>query len=75
MAGATRRRAGGDARQRLGGGRGRGKASRAAGRLTKRERDAFNTLARDGLVGLGAVDPSPQRTAVAVAACLYLLLG
>ena len=42
--------------------------------MTKRERKAFDDLAREGLVGFGAVDPSPQRTAVAVAAAMSLLL-
>ena len=53
----------------------KGKRGRPAGRgLTKREQRAFDELARGGLVGLGAVDPSPQRTTVVVAACIYLLL-
>ena len=43
--------------------------------MTKRERRAFDELARDGLVGLGAVDPSPQRTTVAMAAAISLLLA
>ena len=43
--------------------------------MTKRERKAFDELNREGIVGLGAVDPSPQRTTVAVAACLWLLLS
>lgn len=42
--------------------------------LTKREQRAFDELAKGGLVGLGAVDPSPQRTTVAVAACISLML-
>ena len=42
--------------------------------MTKRQRRAYDELARGGLVGLGAVDPSPQRTTVAVAACVCLLL-
>ena len=55
-------------------GKGRAKRAKASRRLTKRERRAFEELARDGLVGLGAVDPSPQRTTVAVAASISLLL-
>jgi hypothetical protein len=43
--------------------------------MTKRERRAFDELARDGLIGLGAVDPSPQRTTVATAAAISLLLA
>ena len=58
------------------GSRGKGKGGGVAkGVMTKRERAAFDELARDGLVGLGAVDPSPQRTAVATAAALSLLLA
>ena len=34
----------------------------------------FELSARDGWLGQGAVDPSPQRSAVAVAACMSLLL-
>ena len=44
------------------------------GGMTKREQRAAVELSREGWVGQGAVDPSPQRSAVAVAACLSLLL-
>ena len=42
--------------------------------MTKRERKEYDELAREGLVGIGAIDPSPQRTTVAVAAAMSLLL-
>jgi hypothetical protein len=42
--------------------------------MTKRERKAVDDLTREGWVHRGAVDPSPQRTTVAVAASLSLLL-
>jgi hypothetical protein len=49
--------------------------NRAAGTaMTKRERKAVDDLTREGWVHRGAVDPSPQRTTVAVAASLSLLL-
>ena len=50
------------------GGRARG-TKKAKGGLTKRERQAASELEREGWIGAGAVDPSPQRTTVAVAAC------
>ena len=55
------------------GARARG-TKKAKGGLTKRERQAASELEREGWIGAGAVDPSPQRTTVAVAACLSLLL-
>ena len=59
--------------------RGRGGASGGRGGkrgelMTKRERKAVDEFSREGWVGQGAVDPSPQRSAVAVAACMSLLL-
>ena len=54
---------------------GRRAVAAGGGGMTKRERKALDELNREGLVGLGAVDPSPQRTTVAVAACLWLLLS
>lgn len=57
--------------------RGRSKRAAAAGKgtkMTKREQLAADELSREGWVGQGAVDPSPQRSAVAIAACMSLLL-
>ena len=57
-----------------GGGRTSAAAPRVA-RLTKRERAALDSLVKEGLVGPGAVDPSPQRSTVALAAVITLLLA
>ena len=51
------------------------RAKRKGKALTKRERRAFEDLARGGLLGRDAVDPSPQRTTVATAAIVALLLS
>ena len=55
------------------GGKG-GKRKSTRGTLTKKERKVADELSREGWVGEGAVDPSPQRSAVAIAACMSLLL-
>lgn len=50
-----------------------GAAPRILTRLTKKEMLALGSLAKSGLVGPGAVDPSPQRTTIAVAAVITIL--
>lgn len=47
--------------------------ARRGTRLTKREKQALGEISRAGLIGPGAVDPSPQRTTIAVAAVITLL--
>ena len=48
-------------------------APRRSARLTKREKVTLDSLNKAGLVGPGAVNPSPQRTTIAVAAVVTLL--
>ena len=52
---------------------GGGKGSSNSWRMTKREQKLYSEMLGEGLVGFGAVDPSPQRTTTATAAVVALL--